>query len=67
MRKLLAVLTLMALLPLSAGVLSGCAGKGEDEILEHDAKVSETKRAEYEKTMKEQMQKNIPKGKGPKR
>jgi hypothetical protein len=64
MRRLLAVMTLVALLPLAAGTLSGCS-KGADEVIENDPKVSEAKRAEYAEQQKQAMQKGIPKGKGP--
>jgi hypothetical protein len=66
MRKLLAVLMVMALLPLGAASLSGCS-KAQDEVLENDPKVSDQKREEYSQKMREEMQKSIPKGKGPKR
>jgi len=64
MRRLLAVMTLVALLPLASSTLSGCS-KAADEVIENDPKVSEAKRAEYAEQMKESMQKSVPKGKGP--
>jgi hypothetical protein len=64
MRKLFTVLTLLTVLPLGAGTLTGCS-KAQDEVIENDPKESEAKRAEYSEKMRAEMQKNIPKGKGP--
>lgn len=66
MRKLTAVLMVMALLPLGAASLSGCS-KAQDEVLENDPKVSEQKEKEYSDKMREELQKNMPKGKKGKR
>lgn len=58
MRKRLAVLALVLLIPVGVGTLSGCGS--DDAVLENDPKVSEAKRVEYETQMKEQLQKNMP-------
>jgi hypothetical protein len=57
MRRLFVGLTLMALLAFGANFLTGCGGGGGDEMLDYDPKVSEEKRVEYEKQMREGMQK----------
>ncbi len=57
MRSVLNAVTLAALLAAGTVVMPGCAGSGEDEVLEADPALSEQKREEYSQQMRESMQK----------
>lgn len=57
MRNVLKAMTLATLVVFGLVALPGCAGSGEDEVLENDPEISEQKRTEYEQQMRDAMQK----------